>query len=142
MSHNVVTKWTGGMMFDADIGGHHVLMDADEEWGGNDKGARPKPLLLASLAGCSGMDVVSVLTKMQIKDYTFEIDIDGETTAEPPISYHTITIKFLFSGDNLPQDKIKKAVYLSTERYCGVNAMLKNAANIIVKIFINNMEVS
>lgn len=129
------------MVFDAEVNGHHILMDADEQWGGQDKGARPKPLLLAALSGCSGLDIVSVLAKMHVTGYTFEMETEAESTSEHPITYHTITIKFMFSGDELPQDKIVKAVMLSTERYCGVNSMLKKAANVIVKIYINNTEV-
>lgn len=141
MASRVITKWQGDMVFDAEVSGHHIIMDADEQWGGKDKGARPKPLLLAALAGCSGLDIVSVLSKMKVADYTFEIDTEAETTSEHPITYHTITIKFIFSGPALPQDKIVKAVKLSTEQYCGVNAMLKKSANIIVKIYINDTEV-
>lgn len=141
MSHKVVTKWTGGMVFDAEVNGHHIIMDADEQWGGQNKGARPKPLLLAGLAGCSGLDVVSILGKMQVVDYNFQIDTEAETTTEHPIIYHTITIKFMFSGADVPQDKVVKAVKLSTERYCGVNAMLKKSANVLVKVFINDTEV-
>lgn len=129
------------MGFDAVVSGHHILMDADEQWGGENKGSRPKQLLLAALAGCSGMDVVSMLAKMHVPDYTFEMDTEGESTSEHPITYHTITIKFMFNGNELPKDKIVKAVKLSTEHYCGVNAMLKKAANVIVKIYINNTEV-
>ena len=87
------------------------------------------------------MDIVSILNKMQITNYHFEIVTEAENTLEHPIGYHTITAKFVFRGDNLPEDKIKKAVTLSTERYCGVNAMLKKSANIIVKIVINDTEV-
>jgi putative redox protein len=141
MPTKVTTKWAGDMVFDAEVNGHHILMDADEQWGGQDKGARPKPLLLAALSGCSGLDVVSVLGKMQVKDYAFEIVSEAESTSEHPVTYHTITVKFMFSGKDLPQDKIIKAVTLSTDKYCGVNAMLKKAANIIVKIFINDVEV-
>jgi putative redox protein len=141
MGTTVKTKWVGGMVFDAEMNGHHLLMDADAQWGGKDAGPRPKPLLLAALAGCSGLDVVSILDKMQLKDYSFDIDTEAESTTEHPITYHTITIKFLFKGDNLPQDKIVKAVTLSSEKYCGVNAMLRKAANIIVKIYINDSEV-
>ena len=141
MASKVVTKWTGGMVFDAEINGHHLKMDADPEWGGTDQGPRPKPLILAALAGCSGLDIVSILNKMQITDYSFEIVTEGEPTQEPPIIYHTITAKFIFKGENLPADKLKKAVTLSTERYCGVNAMLKKAANVIVKLYINDSEV-
>lgn len=141
MPSSVITKWTGGMVFDAEINGHHLKMDADPEWGGTNQGPRPKPLLLAALAGCSGLDIVSILNKMQITNYHFEIVTDTENTLDHPIVYHTITTKFVFRGDNLPEDKIKKAVTLSTERYCGVNAMLKKSANIIVKIVINDTEV-
>jgi len=141
MPSSVITKWTGGMVFDAEINGHHLKMDADPEWGGTNQGPRPKPLLLAALAGCSGLDIVSILNKMPITNYHFEIVTEAENTLEHPIVYHTITAKFVFRGDNLPEDKIKKAVTLSTERYCGVNAMLKKSANIIVKIVINDTEV-
>ena len=141
MSTIVKTKWIGDMVFDANVSGHHLLMDADSEWGGKDAGPRPKPLLLAALAGCSGLDIVSILNKMQISGYTFEIDSEAESTSENPVTYHTIMLKFKFAGDALPQDKIVKAVTLSTERYCGVNAMLKKAVNIIVKIYINDSEV-
>ncbi len=142
MATKVTTTWNGGMVFDADIKGHHVLMDADPQWGGTNQGPTPKPLLLAALAGCSGLDIVSILNKMQIPAYKFEIETEAESTQEHPVVYHTITAKFKFSGENLPADKVIKAVNLSTERYCGVNAMLKKAANIIVKIYINGSEVA
>ncbi|MDY0152712.1 MAG: OsmC family protein [Candidatus Cloacimonas sp.] len=142
MPTTVKTKWVGGMLFDAEMDGHHVLMDTNVQQGGKNAGPRPKPLLLTALAGCSGMDVVSILAKMKLPEYSFDIDIDAESTTEHPITYHAITIKYMFKGENLPQDKIVKAVTLSTEKYCGVNAMLKKAANIVVKIYINDYEVS
>lgn len=138
----VRTKWAGAMSFDANLGGHHLIMDADSEWGGQDQGPRPKPLLLAALAGCSGMDIVSILAKMQVKDYEMEIETAAESTDDAPVVYHTIEVKFKFNGDNLPADKLSKAVMLSTERYCGVNAMLKQAAKVIVKIYLNNEEIA
>lgn len=141
MATQVKTKWLGGMVFDAELNGHHLKMDADAEWGGTNAGPRPKPLLLAALAGCSGLDVVSILDKMMVKDYSFEIDSEAESTSEHPITYHTITVKFMFQGENLPKDKIIKAVTLSVDKYCGVNAMLKKSANIVAKIYINNTEV-
>jgi len=116
-------------------------MDGAKEFGGNDQGPRPKPLLLAALTGCSGMDIVSILKKMQVNNYAFEMEADGESTEEHPVVYHTITLKFKFFGENLPTDKIIKAVSLSTERYCGVNAMLKASADVIVKIFVNDQEI-
>lgn len=141
MATTVKTTWSGGMAFDAEIGGHHLIMDADKQWGGQDLGPRPKPLLLAALAGCSGMDIVSILTKMKVPDYKFQIETAAESTSEDPVIYHTITVRFLFWGDNLPPEKLMKAVTLSTERYCGVNAMLKKSANVIVKVLLNDEEV-
>jgi len=141
MTKVVKTKWTGGLGFDALINGHHLVMDVAQENGGEDAGPRPKPLLLAALTGCSGMDIVSILKKMQVKDYSFEMEADGEAVDEHPMMYHTITVKFMFHGENLPQDKIIKAVNLSTEKYCAVNAMLKETAKVIAKIFINDTEV-
>jgi len=141
MKHKVTMAWVQDMYFDAEVNGHHLIMDADSKWGGQDKGPRPKPLMLAALSGCSGMDVVSILDKMKIRDYKFTVDVDGELTDTHPMVYHTITASFFFEGANLPEDKIKKAVLLSTDEYCGVNAMLKKAASVIVKIYINGSEV-
>jgi putative redox protein len=141
MSSKTTLKWTGDMSFDAEVSGHHIILDADSEWGGKDRGPRPKPLLLASLSGCSGMDVISILEKMRIKDYQFRVDVEADSTTDHPVYYHTIRMFFHFSGENLPPEKITKAVELSTQRYCGVYAMLKNAANIIVKTYINDEEV-
>jgi len=135
-------NWIGKMAFDAEVSGHHIIMDADPEWGGENRGPRPKPLLLAALSGCSGMDVVSILDKMKLSDYRFRVDVEADSTSEHPIVYHTIRMNFHFEGEALPPDKIVKAVTLSTQRYCGVYAMLKQAANIEVKIYINNAEVT
>ncbi|MCK9558663.1 MAG: OsmC family protein [Candidatus Cloacimonetes bacterium] len=142
MAGVVVTKWTGDLSFDSLVAGHHVMMDVDKEHGGNDTGPRPKSLLLTALAGCSGMDVVSILQKMQVKDYSFEMEAEGEPTKDHPVVYHTITIAYKFTGSNLPEDKIVKAVTLSTEKYCGVYAMLKEAAKVVVKVLINGTEVN
>lgn len=141
MAGSVITKWTGELSFDSLVTGHHLIMDGSKDFGGNDTGPRPKPLLLAALTGCSGMDIVSILKKMQVDNYEFEMEADGESTEDHPVVYHTITVKFKFIGENLPEDKIVKAVTLSTDRYCGVNAMLKQAAKVLVKVYINDQEV-
>ncbi len=142
MSTIVSTKWTGNMRFDALVTGHHILMDVDKESGGDDAGPRPKAMLLASLMGCSGMDIVSILKKMKVENYSFEMKAVGDTADDHPKVYTRIDLEFHFTGDSLPAEKIQKAVNLSTEKYCGVNAMLKKTAAIGVKIFINEQEVT
>ncbi|MBP7205002.1 MAG: OsmC family protein [Candidatus Cloacimonetes bacterium] len=141
MSAKTSMTWTGGMSFDAVTDGHHIIMDAGTDWGGQDLGPRPKPLLLIALSGCSGMDVVSLLEKMRVGEYRFRVDVEADSTSDYPVTYHTIRAGFHFWGDNLPPEKILKAVKLSMERYCGVHAMLAKAANIMVKTYINDEEV-
>ncbi|HOU25822.1 MAG TPA: OsmC family protein [Candidatus Cloacimonas sp.] len=141
MTTIVQTHWSGEMKFTACVDGHEIVMDADPEFGGSNEGPRPKPLLLAALTGCAGMDIVSLLEKMKVKDYSFSMDAQAKTSSEHPVTYQTITLFFNFQGKELPPDKIRKAVNLSLERYCGVYAMLKKAANVIAKITINNQEI-
>jgi len=141
MPTTVTTKWTGDMSFDALVTGHHIVIDLAKESGGQDSGPRPKAMLLASLMGCSGMDIVSILKKMKVEDYSFEMKADAEAAEEHPKVYTEILLQFMFNGENLPEDKIVKAVELSTEKYCAVHAMLKKTAEIKVQIFINESEV-
>lgn len=138
---NVVSKWIGDLKFDALVTGHHVIMDAEGDTGGQGAGSRPKALILASITGCSGMDIVSILKKMKVQDYSFEMEAEGQSTTEHPIVYHTITVSYKFTGENLPPDKIKKAVDLSNEKYCGATEMLRHAAKIVIKIYINGKEI-
>ena len=142
MATTVSTNWVKDMLFDAELSGHHLLMDLDTKAGGEDKGPRPKSLILAALSGCSGMDVVSILKKMKVTDYQFKMDIAAESTTEHPITYHTINVDFHFEGKELSQDKIYRAVELSTTKYCGVMAMLRKAAQINVKVYVNGLEVT
>ena len=65
--HIIKTEWKGNMTFEADVNGHKVLMDATVEGGGKDMGPSPKKLQLVALSGCTGMDVISILKKMNIE---------------------------------------------------------------------------
>ena len=132
------TSWAGNMEFEAEITGHKVLMDANSEVGGEDKGPRPKPLLIAALTGCTGMDVVSILRKMQVADdiESFDIKTETEITDEHPKTYTKMHLIYEFKskGEALPLAKIEKAVKLSQERYCGVSALLEKALELSYEI--------
>lgn len=130
----VEIKWNELMQFDALVNGHTIKLDADSSVGGNNVGPRPKPLLLVALAGCTGMDVVSILEKMRMKMDDLQIDVDGELTEEHPKIYNKIHITYKFKGSDLDIDKINKAITLSQERYCGVSAMLSKAAEITYSV--------
>lgn len=127
--HEIQCAWTGDMGFDAVVNGHTIRLDADAEFGGKDAGPRPKPLLLVALAGCSGMDVVSVLKKMREPISWFNMRVEGELGEQHPKTYERIKIIYEFkASDGLKDENVRKAVDLSRERYCGVNAMLSKAA--------------
>lgn len=129
-------SWKEKMAFDAEVNGHIIPLDADEAVGGEDRGPRPKPLTLVSLAGCTGMDVISILNKMRVTPEDFNVKVSGELTEEHPKYYNKIHIIYSFKGKDLPMDKLEKAVSLSQERYCGVTAMLNKAAEITHEIVI------
>ena len=134
MKHTVDTLWEGNMKFDAVVSGHHVIMDALPLVGGNDEGARPKELMLAALAGCIGMDVVSILKKMHVEPTYFNVKVEAEMTDEHPKHYTSMHIVYEFKGENLDMEKLQKAIDLSQERYCGVSFVYRKAMEITNEI--------
>ncbi len=72
------------MKFDTEVNGHHFMIDAAVNGGGENSGPRPKPLMLAALAGCTGMDVVSMLKKMRHEVDYFNLVVEGDTDDEQP----------------------------------------------------------
>lgn len=134
METSINVKWNGQMAFETNLQGHTLVMDAGEENGGMDTGVRPKSLVLASLAGCTGMDVVSMLAKMRVELDGFELLIEAGVEEEHPKYYNRINIVYQFKGKNLPLDKLTKAVELSFDKYCGVNALLRRAIPVTKEI--------
>lgn len=130
----IQAKLKDNMAFEMKLDGHNFITDASKEIGGSDLGPRPKQLLLAGLIGCTGMDVMSILKKMKVEIKDLDIKVESDNTTEHPKVYENIHLIYFFKGDNLPEDKIKKAVELSQERYCGVSAMLKKATNVTYEI--------
>lgn len=134
MKTKIDCAWKKDMTFEAEVSGFKILLDADESVGGQNNGPRPKPLTLVSLAGCTGMDVVSILRKMKAEPEYFNISVEGELTEEHPKYYHKIHITYELKGENIDIEKVEKAVNLSRERYCGVNALLSFGAEITHQI--------
>jgi putative redox protein len=124
-SHNITAKYSGGMSFSSDLDGHTVIIDTDHGSGGNDTGPRPKALMLISLAGCTGVDVVEILNKMRVKFSELSIHVEGELTEVVPKTYHTVTVTYKIKVKSEDETKVQKAVNLSQEKYCGVSAMFK-----------------
>ena len=109
-------------------------IDAAEEVGGTNNGLRPKALMLSSLAGCSGLDIVSLLKKMRAEVKGLEIDVSAELTEEHPKYYHKVHMEYRFYDKEFKKDKIEKAVQLSIDKYCGVMEMFRKFAEVTTEI--------
>lgn len=129
--------WKGDMSFAAELQGHRLSVDADPKFGGQDRGPRPKPLVLTALGGCTGMDVVSLLQKMKMPFDALAVEVEGEAREEHPQVYTRIHIRYILKGSALDQDKIKKAIGLSLDKYCAVTAMLAKTAAVSHEVVLN-----
>lgn len=126
-SDEIDLAWTGNMSFSTSVNGHSLVLDADAEVGGENKGPRPKPLMMVALAGCTAMDVISILKKMKVEVESFHVKVSGDLTEEHPKHFQSMHVIYEFKGKDLPMDKLEKAISLSEERYCGVSAVYKKA---------------
>ena len=139
MSKNEIkVSWKQAMAFEGEVNGHKINLDADEKVGGTNTGPRPKPLMLMALAGCTAMDVVSILKKMRVELDNFDVNVSGELTEEHPKQYKSMHVTYEFWGKDLPMAKLEKAVNLSEERYCGVSAVYKKVMPVTSEIIIRD----
>lgn len=136
MQHQAKIEWKGKMHFEAHSNGGTVPLDSSPDFGGEGKGLSPKPLILDSLGGCMGMDISSLSNKMRADEnlISFDIDVTGDLTTEHPKYYNKISILIKFYGQDLKEEKLKKIVKMSIDKYCGVYAMLKTFAEITTNI--------
>jgi len=137
MKQDISISWKNGMAFEAEVNGFKIMLDASEEVGGQNIGPRPKPLMLVALAGCTAMDVVSILKKMRVKLDNFDVKVEGEQSTEQPVHYISMHIIYEFWGKNLPVEKLEKAINLSHERYCGVSAVYRKAMPVTHEIVVH-----
>ncbi len=130
-----VLNWKGGMAFSGlTESGHMVLLDAGPDSGGENRGPRPPEVLLHAAAVCTGMDIVYVLEKMRLTIDDFFIEIEGMRAPEHPKRFTEMAIAYHIKGD-LPEDKVKRAIKLSSETYCTVVHSLN--AKVIYKYSLN-----
>lgn len=127
----IVTKWKKNHEFESKQEHNSIQLDGDRK-----NGFGPKALLLAGLAGCSGIDVVDILEKMKVEFSHFTIDVETEQTEENPKVFKDILITYRMKMDTDNEMKVKKAIELSLEKYCGVSAMLKKNSAINYKLII------
>ena len=130
--------WKRGMQFDAITEGldEPLHIEAEAKFGGIGYGYQPKPLMLVSLAGCTGLDVAALMKKMRIDDDVtdFTVDVDAHLTEEHPKYYDKVHVIYTFKGKNLNREKLTKCVTLSESRYCGVYKMFRCFAEVSYEI--------
>ena len=141
MTNHITTTWLGNMKFEStNPSGHNVIIDAGPEMGGEGAGYRPKALMLSGLAGCSGLDVASLIKKMKLPVEDFKIDIEANLTDEHPKYYDAVTMSFHFYGSELNEKKLQKTVDLSVEKYCGVMEMFRQFAKMTIETHFHHNE--
>lgn len=129
-TNHITTKWLGGMAFETNNTSGNSFKIEDAE---NSDGLRPKSLMLSALAGCSGLDVASLIKKMKLDVNTFQIDTIANMTDEHPKHYDAVLVEYHFYGSNLNEKKLQRAVDLSVEKYCGVFEMFRQFAKMETK---------
>jgi putative redox protein len=130
MTNKIEVSWKGQMLFESIAPEGSVMIDADPTVGGQGKGLRPKAMMLTSLAGCTAMDVASLLKKMRAEVANFKIEVEANLTDEHPKTYDKVHVIYKFFGSDFKKDKIEKSVNLSVERYCGVFEMFRQFSDI------------
>jgi len=134
---SITASWKKKMAFEVEVAGHKIIIDAGEKVGGENKGPQPKPFMLVALGGCTAMDVISILTKMRVEIEDFKVKVEGDLTDEHPKHYYKMKVIYEFTGKNLPMEKLKKAVNLSEERYCGVSASYRKSMELSSEIIVH-----
>ncbi len=134
MKHLVDLEWKQNMSFETEMDGHLITLDAGSESGGDNLGPRPKKFMLTALAGCTGMDVILILKKMKVFPESFHVLVEGDLTEDEPKRYSKMKVIYQFKGSDLPIEKLKKAVKLSEDKYCGVSAVYKKALDLSSEI--------
>jgi len=121
--------------------GHRVFLDNKSKEKGTVKGISPMELLLMGLAGCSSIDVVSILGKQKINPTSLKMEVNGKRNeGEIPSLFKKIEVSVFIEGE-IPSSKVKRAVDLSFEKYCSVSKTLESTAKINYRIFLNNIEI-
>jgi len=136
MKETITTRWLNDLAFEAEVDGHKLYMDSSMEHGGKNTGPRPKPLMMVALAGCTGMDVVSILKKMKMDFEDFSVEAEGDVTEDHPKRFEGMKLIYRIKGKNIKRSNVEKAVNLSKTRYCGVSANYEKAFRITHEIII------
>ena len=133
VKNKIEITWKGDMKFESKSAEGSVMLDAPLD-GRPGEGLRPKAMMLSALAGCTAMDIASLLKKMRAEVEDIQIDAEGRLTDEHPKYYDHVVLTYRFYGKEFKKDKIEKAINLSIERYCGVMEMFRKFAEVEIEV--------
>ncbi|NJP06969.1 MAG: OsmC family protein [Chloroflexaceae bacterium] len=123
--------WQKKMTFDGTAtSGFNVNLGTTPNVGGDDDGFRPLELMLVGLAGCTAMDVISILQKKREAITSFEVEVQAEQAKEHPKVFTKIHITYRFTGHNIDARSVERAIELSETKYCPAQAMMAKIAPI------------
>lgn len=123
-----IVNWNGGLVFTgAADSGFPIRMDTTVEGGGSDSGVRPMELIALALAGCTAMDVISILQKKRQNISNFEINVDAPRSSDHPKVFTRAVLIYKFTGTDIEEAAVLRAIELSATKYCPVHAMLEQA---------------
>ena len=132
--------WKAGLNFEGSAdSGFHLSLDGSVKTGGENKGFRPIELLAIGLAGCTGMDVISILEKKRQAVAGFEVIVRTERAEQHPHVFTHIEMEYKINGKAIDRTEVERAVQLSIEKYCPAYAMLSQAVPIDTKISITDI---
>lgn len=131
---NGSVTWKEGLSFTGTAdSGFEIALGASREVGGRDDGFRPLELMIISLAGCTAMDVISILTKKRQDVSDFSVSVQGEREEEHPKVFTSLHILYKISGTDIDETAVRRAIELSSVRYCPAQAMLGKIVQIDMK---------
>ena len=123
--------WKGRMTFTGEAeSGYTIPLGTDPAVGGDSDGLRPLELLAIGLAGCTAMDVISILQKKRQDVTDFEVKVHAERAAEHPKVFTHILVEYLITGREVEPAAVERAIELSETKYCPAQAMLAKACTI------------
>ena len=112
----VSLKWQDKLKFSGiNQSGIETIIDGDKK-----EGTSPMEMVLMALGGCTGVDIVMILQKMRVEFDSFSMELHGDRAESDPKYYKKIKVVYKISGANIPEDKLKRAIDLSVEKYCSV----------------------
>jgi putative redox protein len=137
MIMNARVDWKGRLSFDGTAdSGFSVPLGSYPEVGGDDDGFRPMELMALSLAGCTAMDVISILGKKRQEVSAFQVKVDTERADQHPKVFTSAVIEYHVAGEAIKEDAVVRAIELSAESYCPAQAMLSKVIPLELRYFI------